>query len=339
VSSPEVAKPVPETMLIAEIGSVHDGSFGNALKLIAAAAASGADAVKFQTHIAEAETLRDAPMPPYFKGEPRFAYFKRTGFTLEQWRQLKAAADEHGVTFLSSPFSLEAVDLLEEVGIGAYKIPSGEVTNLPLLARIAAIGKPVLLSSGMSSWAELDAAVASLRDGAPVTVLQCSSAYPCPPERVGLNVIGEMRARYGLPVGFSDHTLGFAAAMAAAASGATVIEKHFTFSRLMYGSDAANSMEPEDFRRLSAGLREIWTMLAHPVDKDDIGPYADMKRIFEKSIVAARPLAEGTVLSRDDLAFKKPGDGISAGAWQGIVGKRLRRAVPIEHKFSPTDFA
>ncbi|MCA3266332.1 MAG: N-acetylneuraminate synthase family protein [Azospirillum sp.] len=325
--------------LIAEIGSVHDGSFGNALKLIEAAAAAGADAVKFQTHIAAAETLRDAPMPPYFKGEPRFEYFERTGFKPDQWRALKAACEAAGVTFLSSPFSLEAVDLLEEVGVGAYKVPSGEVSNLPLMEKIARTGKPVLLSSGMSDWTELDAAVAVLREGGPLCVLQCSSAYPCPPERVGLNVIGEMRARYGTAVGFSDHTLGYAAAAAAVTLGADSVEKHFTFSRAMYGSDAANSMEPAEFKVLSAMLREIRAMRAAPVDKSDTGPYRDMKRIFEKSIVSARDLAAGTALTEADLAFKKPGDGIPAARWRDILGRRMKRAVPADRKLTFEDFA
>ncbi|MBV9522969.1 MAG: N-acetylneuraminate synthase family protein [Alphaproteobacteria bacterium] len=325
--------------LIAEIGSVHDGSYGNAVKLIEAAAACGADAVKFQTHIAEAETLADAPAPAYFKGEPRFAYFKRTGFSIEQWRGLKGACEAQGVSFLSSPFSLEAVDLLGEIGVGAYKIPSGEVTNLPLLERVAATGKPVLLSSGMSSWEELDAAVATLRRGGPILLMQCSSAYPCPPERVGLNVIAEMRARYGLPVGFSDHTMGPAAALAAVALGAVAVEKHLTFSRLMYGSDAANAMEPRDFADLAHHLREVRTMLDHPVDKSDLAPYREMKRVFEKSIVAARPLAAGAVLAAADLAFKKPGDGISAARHRELVGRRLRRAVAADHKLSETDLA
>jgi N-acetylneuraminate synthase len=328
-----------EHSLIAEIGSVHDGSFGNACKLIEAAAACGADTVKFQTHIAEAETLADAPSPPYFTGEPRLAYFRRTGFTRDQWKALKAQCEKAGVTFLSSPFSLEAVDLLEEIGGGAYKIPSGEVTNLPLLERIAATRKPVLLSSGMSNWTELDAAVAALRRGGPLTVMQCTSAYPCPPERVGLNVLGEMRARYGLPVGFSDHTNGPAAALAAAALGAVAVEKHFTFSRLMYGSDAANSMEPEDFKRLAVSLREVWAMVARPVDKDDLAPYRDMKSIFEKSIVAARPIAAGKTIERADIAFKKPGDGISAARYAELVGRRLRRAVAADHKLGWDDLA
>jgi len=329
---------IENPLLIAEIGSIHDGSFGNAGKLIKAAAEAGADAVKFQTHIAEAETLPDAPMPPYFKGEPRFDYFRRTAFSANQWRQLREICEANRVQFLSSPFSLEAVDLLEDIGVTAYKVPSGEVTNLPLLERIAATGKPVLLSSGMSDWAELDAAVAALRDGGPLTLMQCSTVYPCPPERVGLNVIAEMGARYGLPVGLSDHTMGCAAAFAAAALGATVIEKHFTFSRRMYGSDAAHSMEPEEFRVLSTGLSDIWAMLSHPVDKDRLDDVREMKRIFEKSVVTARPLLSGHKISREDLAFKKPGDGIPAADWRCLIGRRLAAALPANHKLRLEDF-
>ncbi|MEW5704577.1 MAG: N-acetylneuraminate synthase family protein [Pseudomonadota bacterium] len=325
--------------IIAEIGSVHDGSFGNACKLIEAAAACGADAVKFQTHIAAAETLRDAPAPPYFKGESRFAYFTRTAFTVEQHRALAKRCADSGVEFLSSPFSLEAVDLLEEAGVSAYKIPSGEVTNLPLIERVAATGKPVFLSSGMSDWAELDAAVAVLSGGGPLTVLQCTSLYPCPPERVGLNVIAEMRDRWGVPVGFSDHTLGAAAAFAAAALGASVVEKHFTFSRRMYGSDAAHSMEPDEFRIFCKGLRDIWTMTANPIDKDDLAPCRDMKPIFEKSIVTACPVAAGTVLTREMLAFKKPGDGISAALYRDVIGKKVVRDLPADHMLQTADLA
>jgi N,N'-diacetyllegionaminate synthase len=330
---------LPVPCLIAEIGSVHDGSFGNACKLIETAAGCGAHAAKFQTHIAEAETLRDAPSPGYFKGEPRFDYFRRTGFTSAQWKELNQVCIANRVAFLSSPFSLEAVDLLEEIGIGAYKIPSGEVTNWPLLERVAATGKPTLLSSGMSSWQELDDAVEILRRGGRLTIMQCTTAYPCPPERVGLNVIAEMRSRYDLPVGFSDHTNGIAAAFAAAALGADVVEKHLTFSQLMYGSDAANAMEPTDFRRLAKGLGEIWAMRATPVDKNDLAPYRDMKRIFEKSIVTARSVPAGHVIDRADLAFKKPGDGISAARYRHIIGRRTARALPEEHKLSDEDLA
>lgn len=327
-----------QIQIIAEIGSVHDGSFGNAGKLIELAKACGADVVKFQTHLAEAESLPNAPSPPYFKGEPRMAYFKRTGFTPEQWRELRAHADAVGIGFISSPFSLEAVDLLEEVGVAFYKIPSGEVANLPLLERIARTGKPAVLSSGMSSWAELDAAVAALRPGGPLTVMQCSSVYPCPPERVGLNLITELRARYGLPVGLSDHTGGVAAAVAAVALGATMVEKHLTFSRAMYGSDAPHSMEPAAFREFTAALRETAAMLAHPVDKADVSAYSGMKRIFEKSLVTRESLSAGTALAFAHLAFKKPGDGIPAADYSRWLGRRLARAVPANQQLTPEDF-
>ena len=324
--------------IIAEIGSVHDGSIGNAGKLIELAQACGADVVKFQTHLAEAESLPNAPSPPYFKGEPRMQYFKRTGFSPAQWRALREQADQAGIGFISSPFSLEAVDLLEAVGVAFYKIPSGEVTNLPLLERVARTGKPSVLSSGMSSWAELDTAVAALRLGGPLTVMQCSSVYPCPPERVGLNVLTEMRARYGLPVGLSDHTGGVAAAVAAVTLGAVMVEKHLTFSRAMYGSDAPHSMEPDDFRAFVAAIRETSAMLAHPVDKADTSAFADMKRIFEKSLVTRQPMSEGSVLDFLHLAFKKPGDGIPAADYARWLGRRLSRPVPADHQLVPEDF-
>lgn len=325
------------TAIIAEIGSVHDGSFGNACKLIEAAAACGADIVKFQTHIAEAETLKDAPAPPYFQGEPRFDYFRRTSFSEAQWVGLKRVCAEARVRFLSSPFSLEAVDLLERVGVDLYKVPSGETTNTPLLEKIAATGKPVLLSTGMSDWAEIDRAVAILKQGGSLAVMQCASAYPCPPERVGLNVLAQMQERYGVEVGFSDHTQGSAAAFAAAALGAVVVEKHFAFSRLMYGSDAANSMAPDEFRAFCEGLRAIWTMLSHPVDKDDLAPYRDMKRIFEKSVVAGRRIPAGAAITPDMLAFKKPGDGIPAARYRELIGRRAARDLPADTLLSPSD--
>lgn len=324
-------------VIIAEIGSVHDGSFGNAQCLIETAAESGADIIKFQTHIPDAETLPDAPSPPYFAHESRFEYFRRTAFSTEQWERLAECARASGVGFLSSPFSLEAVDLLERVGIDAYKVPSGEVSNLPLLERLVRTGKPVYLSSGMSNWAELDRAVEVLRGGGPITVMQCTSMYPCPPDHVGLNVISEMSSRYGIPVGFSDHTSGVAAAVAAATLGAVAIEKHFTFSNRMYGSDAQFAMEPEAFRHYSDALRETWTMRAHPVDKNELSPFAAMKLIFEKSIVTAKPVPSGTILQFEHLAFKKPGDGISASRYSEVVGRHTKWDLPANHKLSEKD--
>ncbi len=325
--------------IIAEIGSVHDGSLGNALRLIDAAAACGADVVKFQTHIAEAETLPNAPMPSYFKGEPRLEYFKRTSFTPAQWKEIAAHCAAANVKFLSSPFALEAIDLLEEVGVESYKIPSGEVTNIPLLEKVATTKKPVLLSSGMSNWKELDAAVEALRKGGSLTVMQCSSMYPCPPEHVGLNVMDEMAQRYQLPIGFSDHTLGVAASVGAALLGASAVEKHFTFSKLMYGSDAKHSMEPQEFTQFCIAVREAALMRAHPVNKDDLAVYESMKEIFEKSIVSSKTLQAGTTLTLADLAFKKPGSGLSAAKYKEMIGKKLKRDLPANHLFTWDDLS
>ena len=328
------------TFIIAEIGSTHDGSIGNAKCAIDVVAECGVDAVKFQTHIADAETLRDAPMPSYFKGEPRFEYFQRTGFSRDQWVEIKAYSEEKGMTFLSSPFSAEAVELLESIGMERYKVPSGEVTNLPFLEAIAQTGKPVILSSGMSSWDELDAAVATVtRRHSNLTILQCTTEYPCPPEKVGLNVMLEMKDRYGLPVGLSDHTLSNAAALAAVTQGASIIEKHFTLSKRMYGSDARHSAEPAQFAELAHNVREIEAMLSHSVDKSDISRFADMKQIFQKSVVSQVDIPEGAIITREMLGIKKPGTGLAPERLSDVVGKRAQRAVPANTVFQETDIA
>jgi N,N'-diacetyllegionaminate synthase len=317
-----------QNLLIAEVGSVHDGSFGNAQKLIELSAKCGADAVKFQTHIADEESLPGAPSPEYFKNEPRMEYFRRTGFTIDEWRSLKDLAENYNLLFLSSPFSLKAVDLLESINMEMYKIPSGEVTNIPLLEKIADLQKPVLLSSGMSNWKELDQAVAVFDNKCELTVLQCTSKYPCPPEQIGLNVMQQIQDRYGCAVGLSDHSLGLAAPIAAVALGATVIEKHFTFSKYMYGSDASNSMEPDAFHQLALALEETWSMLSNPVEKDSVEQFTEMKNIFQKSIVATVDIQVGEVLSKDHLAYKKPGNGIPPSLYREMLGKKMR--VPIK---------
>jgi len=304
----------------------HDGSLGTAVRMAEVAAGCGADAVKFQLHDADAETTRDAPPPPYFTQETRWEYFRRTAFSDAQWSTLKEACDEAGIEFLCSVFSVEAVERLERIGVARYKIGSGEITNLELVRAVAATGKPVLLTSGMSSWQELDAAVEAA--GHHVTVLQCTSAYPTPPERVGLNVIAALRERYELPVGLSDHSLGPYAAFAAAALGASVIEKHFTLSKLGYGPDAALALEPDELADMVAGIRAISTMLAHPVDKDDLAPYAEMKRVFEKSVVTRVDIPAGTAIERAMLAAKKPGTGIPAARVDDVVGRTARSRIP-----------
>jgi N,N'-diacetyllegionaminate synthase len=308
--------------IIAEAGMNHDGSLGNAIRMAEVAAECGADAVKFQLHEARAETTRDAPSPPYFRHESRWEYFERTSFNDEQWATLKEACDQVGIEFLCSVFSLEALWRLETLGVRRHKIPSGEVTNLELIRATAGTGKPVLLSSGMSSWSELDAAFDAAGDE--VTVLQCTSAYPTAPERVGLNLLDELRERYGRPVGFSDHSVGPNACLAAVALGAAVIEKHFTLSKELYGPDAALALEPHELEELCDGVREIETMLASPVDKDDVEPFAEMKEVFEKSVVTTREIPAGVVIEREMLAAKKPGTGIPAWMLPEVIGRKAR---------------
>ncbi len=328
------------TQVICEVGMNHDGSFGNALRLTDSAAECGADAVKFQCHIAEAETTPNAPNPPYFKSESRYRYFQRTAFTLEQWKELIAYCRTKKIEFLCSPFSEEAVDLLEKIGMERYKIPSGEVTNLPLMERIARTRKPVLLSSGMSNWAELDRAVAVFQKAKnPFMLLQCTSEYPCSYDRVGLNVMLEMTDRYQVPVGLSDHTLSNYASFAAVTLGAVVIEKHMTFSRWMFGSDAKHSLEPAEFRDMVQGIRAIDGILQSPVNKDDVDSLREMKQVFQKSVVATVDIAAGTKITPTMVAVKKPGTGIPAARIHEVVGRTTGRFIQKDTILLETDLA
>ena len=315
-------------LIIAEVGMTHDGSLGNAIRMAETAAECGADAVKFQLHDAAAETTRDAPSPPYFQHESRYDYFERTAFTDDQWAALQEASQAAGIEFLCSCFSVEALERLEALGVARHKIPSGEVTNLELVRAAAATGKPVLLSSGMSTWEELDAAVEAA--GPEVTVLQCTSAYPTPPERVGLNLLADLRERYDRPIGFSDHTRGPYACFAAVTLGAAVVEKHFTLSKDMYGPDASLAAEPHELEELVDGIREIEAMLASPVDKDDLSVLGEMKQVFEKSVVSTREIPAGAEISREMLAAKKPGSGIPARRLPELIGRRARKNIPAD---------
>ncbi len=315
--------------IIAEIGMNHNGDFDKAMLMIDAAAGAGADAVKFQAHIAEAETLRNAPAPPYFGEEPRFEYFKRTAFSQPQLLKLKEHSEAKGLVFLCSPFSIQAVDLLESTDIAAYKIPSGEVTNLPYLEYIAGKGKPVILSSGMSNMVELEKAISLIRKfNQDVILLQCTSEYPCPYEEVGLNLIKEFRDRFDVPVGLSDHTLTIYTSIAAVTLGACVIEKHFTLSREMYGPDAKFSLTPEELKQLVEGVRAVETAISHPLDKNDIEKFTEMKVIFQKSITSAVDIAQGATIRAEMVSLRKPGSGLSPEYFNEIIGKKALRHIP-----------
>jgi N,N'-diacetyllegionaminate synthase len=328
-------------VVIAEVAQAHDGSLGLAHAYIDAVAAAGADAVKFQTHIADAESTPAEPWRVRFspQDETRFAYWRRMEFTEPQWCGLREHAEARGLQFLSSPFSLEAADLLGRVGLAAWKIPSGEITNLRLLDRVLGSGLPVLLSTGMSPLHEIDEAVDRVRrQGAPLAVLQCTSAYPCPPEQVGLNVLAELGRRYDCPVGLSDHSGTIYPSLAAATMGARVVEVHVTLSRDMFGPDVVASVTTAELRQLVDGVRWIERMLAAPVDKDAAAaPLAPLRRTFMKSVVARVNLPAGTVLREQDLALRKPGTGLPPSRLPELLGARLVRSLVAGELLDPAD--
>ncbi len=319
------------SIIIAEVAQAHDGSLGTAHAYIDAIARAGADAVKFQTHIAAAESTPSEPWRVKFSQQDasRYDYWKRMEFSEEQWAGLKKHADEVGLKFLSSPFSIQAFDLLSRVGVAAWKVASGEFNNTPLIDRMAESGLPILLSTGMSRLDETDAVVHRLHTaGSPVTVLQCTTTYPCPPEQVGLNMIPIFRRRYGCPVGLSDHSGTIYAGLAAVALGIEALEVHVTFGRECFGPDVPASLTMEELRRLVEGVRFIEKMNAHPVEKDGmVEGLQDIRKIFTKSIAAARELPAGTVLCKEHLALKKPGSGLPAERLSELVGRKLSRSV------------
>lgn len=331
----------PRCLIVAEIAQTHDGSLGAAHAYIDAVANAGADAIKFQTHIAAAESTPGEPWRVKFSQQDatRYDYWKRMEFTEEQWRGLAEHANERGLIFLSSAFSPEAVELLERVGVPAWKVGAGEVSNLPLLAKMARTGKPMILSSGMSDWTELDAAVNCVREnGASVAVLQCTTAYPCPPEKLGLNVIAELRERYKCPVGLSDHSGAIYAGLAAVTLGAKMIEVHVAFSRECFGPDVIASITTPELKQLVEGVRFIERALAAPVDKRAMAEeMTELRKVFGKSVVAARDLNAGERIAAEDIAFKKPGSGIPAASLNEVINRRLKRAVAANTMLSEDD--
>jgi len=321
-------------LIVAEVAQSHEGSLGLAHAFIDAIADAGADAIKFQTHIAAAESTYSEPWRIRFsqQDQSRFDYWRRMEFASEQWAGLAHHARDRGLLFLSSPFSLEAVDLLERIGVAAWKIPSGEASNTPLLARIARTRLAVIVSTGMSSIAEIDGVVSwAKQERLDLALLQCTSSYPCPPERVGLNLLPLFRSRYATYVGLSDHSGTIYPGLAAAAHGADVLEVHVTLSREMFGPDVTSSIDTRELRRLVEGVRFIEQMLASPVDKDALASeFASLREIFTKSVVVRENVPAGTVLRPEHLTCKKPGGGIPPDRLTHVVGCVLRRDLPAD---------
>jgi N-acetylneuraminate synthase len=354
------------TLVIAEAGVNHNGSIDRALELVDAAADAGADIVKFQTFKAHSLVTASARKADY-----QIANTGDAGGQFEMLRRLELSpADHHtllarcaarGIRFLSTAFDEESLAFLATLGMPAVKIPSGDITHAPLLLQAARLGLPLIVSTGMSTLSDIEAALgviafALTHEGEPssrqqmdtartteraqaalrerVTLLHCVTEYPAPPSAVNLRAMATMACAFGLPVGYSDHTLGSEVSIAAVALGATMIEKHFTLDRRLPGPDHAASLEPRELASMVRAIRNIEQALGQPL-KTPAAAEVGNRVIARRSIVAARPIARGEILSRDALAFKRPGQGLSPLACWDVIGRRASRDYAIDEPIEP----
>lgn len=318
--------------IIAEIAQTHDGSLGSAMSFIDLAKACGADAVKFQTHIASEESTRSEQWRKRFshQDDSRFDYWRRMEFTFHQWQSLKRHADDVGIAFISSPFSVKACEWLREIGMKTWKVASGEVHNRQLMNWILETNEPVILSSGLSLSSESRSLLNELTDGdRQVAFLHCTTQYPTPATQVGLNIFDEFKIDFPiLPIGLSDHSGQVYPSVVATYLGADVIEVHLTMHPLMFGPDVKSSLTPEKLIDLVQGTRFAWEMRNHSVDKTfQLSGLQTERNIFTRSIVAARDLSAGEIISAEMLAYKKPGGGLTYEELPNLIGKTLLRLV------------
>lgn len=311
---------------IADVGQAHDGSIDAAHTYIDLLATTGVDAAKFQIHIADAESSTfDSFRIPSVKDETRIQYWKRMEFTPDEWAGLKMHCQNIGLDFLATPCSLQAVDLLKNLHVDKFKIGSGDTCNLLMLDVVSRTGKEIIISTGMSSLAELDISCNFLKNrNIRFSLLQCASAYPSSEEEWGLNQIKNLKSRYNVPTGFSDHSGDIFAPLAAATMGAEIIEFHVTDSKGSLTPDASSSLTPDQITYLISGIRKIEKALNNPVDKSGHSDYIQMKNLFEKSLSVNKALSAGHILSIADLETKKPkGKGISPEHYENVIGKKL----------------
>ncbi|MEO6285556.1 MAG: N-acetylneuraminate synthase family protein [Dyadobacter sp.] len=317
--------------IIGEVGQAHDGSIGMAHSYIDALATVGVNAVKFQMHMAEAESSIYEPFRSGtdFFDPSRMDYWKRIAFTTAQWMSLKQHCKEKNLDFIVSPFSISSINILHEIGVDKVKIGSGDADNLLIINQIVKLNKDIIISSGLSTVTELDQSVAYLKSKyCNLSLLQCATSYPTNPTQWGLNVIGELTERYGIPIGYSDHSGDIYACLAAASIGARMLEFHITFDQRMYGPDASASLNVDRAIRMVRGVREIEIALKHPVDKADNAGFETLKIDFGKSLALNKTLPKGHCIAINDLETKKPsGYGIPAKCYNDIIGKHLVRDV------------
>ena len=321
------------TLVIAEAGVNHNGNLHLAMKLVDAAAASGADIVKFQSFQAKQLATELAAQAAYQQHALGYAQSQ-----LEMLRQLELKPEQHvrlinycqqkGIEFLSTPFDAPSIELLASLQLKRWKIPSGEITNLPYLRHIGIQGQPVILSTGMASLGEIEAALAVLEKAGTsrcqITVLHCTTEYPAHPVEVNLRAMQTIAQAFGVAVGYSDHTEGIAVPIAAVAMGATVIEKHLTLDRALPGPDHQASLEPEEFTAMVQGIRTIEQALGDGIKRAMPSEQANLP-VVRKSLVAARPIQAGELFSESNLTVKRPGIGISPMQWDMWIGRPAAR--------------
>lgn len=321
------------TFVIAEAGVNHNGSLDLALRLVDAAADAGADAVKFQTFRAELLASSSAPKAAYQQAsqpsESQLDMLRRLELDDASHRALQARARLHGLCFLSTPFEEASADYLDALGISAFKVPSGELTNHPFLAHLAEKGKPLLLSTGMATMAEVADAIEAIATTAevPLALLQCVSRYPAAPSEVNLRAMLTMREAFDVPVGYSDHTLGAEACLAAVALGATIVEKHLTLDRELPGPDHRASMEPAELHALIDSIRIVESTLGDGRKQPAPGE-AQIAAVARKSVVALIDIRAGTTIASDHVAILRPGTGVAPSALARVIGRRACRDIP-----------
>lgn len=318
--------------IIAEAGVNHNGDIETAKKLIEIAAESGADAVKFQTFKAEKLVTREAAKAEYQKEttsghETQFQMLKKLEIDHDSHHVLFNHCRKHHIEFLSSPFDLESVDLLADLGLPLFKIPSGEINNVPLIKKIARLNKKVIFSSGMSNLADIEFALNLLLTNScerrNISILHCNTEYPTPFEDVNLNAMITIQQAFKVEVGYSDHTSGIEVSIAAVALGARIIEKHFTLDKNMEGPDHKASIDPAELKVMVRAIRNIEKAMGNGIKQPSVSELKN-REIARKSIVAARDIKKGEIFNEENLTIKRPGNGISPSLWDQVIGKESK---------------
>ena len=322
---------VNRTLIIAEAGVNHNGSLELAKKLVDTAKSSGADVIKFQTFISKNVISKNAPKADYQKKnhnieENQLEMVRKLELSFEDFSKLNDYCKVKEIEFMSTAFDFDSIDFLDSLEMGTWKIPSGEITNLPYLIKVAKLNKPVILSTGMSTMEDIRSAVEIIKENgvSDLTILHCTTEYPTPFEDVNLKAMNTIREEFNVNIGYSDHTKGIEVPIAAVALGATVIEKHFTLDRNMEGPDHKASLEPHELKAMVDSIRHIELALGNGMKQPAESEKKNMP-VARKSIMASKDIKAGEIFTEENLTVKRPGDGISPMRWFDVIGKHALR--------------